>query len=325
MKNYIVLDLEWNQSDGKASRKENLPFEVIEIGAVKMTEEYLLVDEFDELIRPSVYPKLFGITQKLTGIRQKDLVKARPFKEVAEDFFRWCGEDYVLCTWGNMDLTELQRNMDYFGVDYHLPSPLFYFDIQKMYSLYEEFEESSNSKLPRFSLEEAVKQQGIQTDIPFHRASADTLYTALVMSSIDMERVKDFFSVDYHCIPEDDLELSFPGYDKFVTHEYEDRDEMLKDPTLTRIRCNLCGKSVRQKIRWFSVGRNYLCVGTCPEHGLIKGKIRVRKSDANGWYAIRTTKQISDAECEEIRAKKQKKEEGASSAQQQQQSPNTEG
>ena len=34
--NYIVFDLEWNQSpNGKEDSVEHLPFEIIEIGAVK--------------------------------------------------------------------------------------------------------------------------------------------------------------------------------------------------------------------------------------------------------------------------------------------------
>ena len=36
---YIVLDLEWNQSPrGKAGERFGLPFEIIEIGAVRLDE-----------------------------------------------------------------------------------------------------------------------------------------------------------------------------------------------------------------------------------------------------------------------------------------------
>ena len=37
--NYIVLDLEWNQSaDGKAYTNSRIPFEIIQIGAVNLTD-----------------------------------------------------------------------------------------------------------------------------------------------------------------------------------------------------------------------------------------------------------------------------------------------
>ena len=36
---YIVLDLEWNQSNtGKEDAVEKLPFEIIEIGAIKLNK-----------------------------------------------------------------------------------------------------------------------------------------------------------------------------------------------------------------------------------------------------------------------------------------------
>ena len=37
---YIVVDFEWNQSAyGKGSTNKKLPFEIIEIGAVKLNEK----------------------------------------------------------------------------------------------------------------------------------------------------------------------------------------------------------------------------------------------------------------------------------------------
>ena len=45
--NYIVFDLEWNQSPGgKKYSNSRLPFEIIEIGAVKMNEQREVVDVF---------------------------------------------------------------------------------------------------------------------------------------------------------------------------------------------------------------------------------------------------------------------------------------
>ena len=43
--NYIVFDLEWNQSPGgKRWSNSQLPFEIIEIGAVKLNEKKEIVD-----------------------------------------------------------------------------------------------------------------------------------------------------------------------------------------------------------------------------------------------------------------------------------------
>ena len=54
--NYIVFDLEWNQSPGgKRYSNSRLPFEIIEIGAVKLNEKKEIVDSFQRLIKPQVY------------------------------------------------------------------------------------------------------------------------------------------------------------------------------------------------------------------------------------------------------------------------------
>ena len=60
---YIVLDLEWNQSNtGKEDAVEKLPFEIIEIGAIKLNNERVMVSEFNELIKPQVYHEMHKIT-----------------------------------------------------------------------------------------------------------------------------------------------------------------------------------------------------------------------------------------------------------------------
>ena len=53
--NYIVLDFEWNQSTyGREARLRRLPFEIIEIGAVKLDAQGRVIEEYDTIIRPVV-------------------------------------------------------------------------------------------------------------------------------------------------------------------------------------------------------------------------------------------------------------------------------
>ena len=45
--NYIVLDLEWNQSNtGLEEDVDRLPFEIIEIGAIKLDDKCVMISEF---------------------------------------------------------------------------------------------------------------------------------------------------------------------------------------------------------------------------------------------------------------------------------------
>ena len=72
--NYIVLDMEWNQPwPGSPSAKKVLPVairgEIIQIGAVRLSEAQEVQDEFQVLIRPKYYRRLNRRVSKLTGIK----------------------------------------------------------------------------------------------------------------------------------------------------------------------------------------------------------------------------------------------------------------
>ena len=53
--NYIVLDLEWNQSSNPENTVPSMPFEIVEIGAVKLNEKREKTGEFSRLIKPQVH------------------------------------------------------------------------------------------------------------------------------------------------------------------------------------------------------------------------------------------------------------------------------
>ena len=115
--NYIVMDLEWNQSsDGSEEVCKVLPFEIIEIGAIKLNSERKMIGEFSELIKPQVYHEMHHITGKLIHLEMDELEKGQPFVNIEEKFRQWCGEDYLFCTGGPLDLVELQRNIRYYGL-----------------------------------------------------------------------------------------------------------------------------------------------------------------------------------------------------------------
>lgn len=300
---YIVFDLEWNQSPrGKAGERAGLPFEIIEIGAVRLDEDRNILDSFSEYIRPRVYRKLHHKTQEILHLDPKELAEARSFKEVIEDFFRWCGEDCRMCTWGSMDLTELQRNLHFFRQKNPFPRPLFYYDVQKLFSL--AFEDGKS----RRSLKDAVEYLGLEEDIPFHRALDDTLYTARILQKIDMEAVGQYISVDYFRLPqkaEEELHLVFDRYAKDVSRRFATREQAMADKKITSTKCYLCGRSLRKKVRWFSGnGKNYLCLAYCPEHGYMKGKLRLKKAERGGVFAVKTLKSVDEEGAETVRRKK---------------------
>ena len=87
MKNYIVFDLEWNQSaNGKEKSIPHFPFEIIEIGAVKLNEAFQMTDEFHRLIRPQVYTQMHHAISEVTHMNMKELQKdGNLFPDAAAD------------------------------------------------------------------------------------------------------------------------------------------------------------------------------------------------------------------------------------------------
>ena len=120
---YIVLDMEWNQPwPGSPSAKKVLPVqirgEILQIGAVRVTEDQQVADEFQVLIKPKYYKRLNRRVSKLTGIKESDLKeRAVPMAEAISQFRQWCGEDVVFLTWGFDDITILRENLQLYELD----------------------------------------------------------------------------------------------------------------------------------------------------------------------------------------------------------------
>lgn len=304
MKNYIVLDLEWNQSaGGKEETIPHFPFEIIEIGAVRLDEALKETGSFRSLVKPRVYPVLHEKIREVTHMDPRLLMEeGKDFKEAIRDFLDWCGPLPVFCTWGSMDLTELQRNMAYYNLPIPFPKPLLYYDVQKLYSLYKGYGKE------RLSLDMAVQELGIGGQGGFHQALSDAHYTGRVMASMDFKQMEGYWSTDYYRLPDEksqEVFLCLPGYSKYISRPFETKEEAIEDKTVTDLLCPVCNRMLRKKVRWFSVNQKfYYCLGICPEHGGVKGKIRMKRNDEGDVYVVKTMKPADEAGANEIYEKK---------------------
>ena len=302
--NYIILDLEWNQSStGEEEVSKILPFEIIEIGAIKLNNRRKMIDEFNELIKPQVYHEMHHITKKLIHLQMEQLEKGRPFPEIMEEFRRWFGEDYIFCTWGPLDLVELQRNIRYYNLEPLADKPFKFLDVQKLFSI------ACEDRKSRRTLEYAIDFLNIEKDIPFHRAFSDAYYTAKILARLD-EKVLENYSFDVFHIPtkkEDEVYALFDTYFKYISRGFDDKLAAMSDKTVTSTKCYLCHKILRKKIRWFSPnGKHYYSVSYCDNHGYMKSKIRVRKAENDKVYVVKTEKFISEEEVDTIREKQER-------------------
>jgi len=319
----IVMDLEWNQSStGREPEVAKLPFEIIEIGAIKLNSEYEMVSEFSELIKPIVYPRLYHITSKIIHIQMDELARGGRFTDVSDKFRDWCGDDPLICTWGPSDVTELQRNLRFFDRPLLNDGPVKYLDVQKLFAL-------SYDKDPhnRISLERAVDQLGIEKDIPFHRAFGDAYYTAKILVKICKEHPEKLKFVSYDvtfppATKEDEVFADFGTYTKQITRVFKDREAALTDKGVMQIVCTKCGKPIKKRIGWFSPnGKQFMAAGFCDVHGLVKNRIRIQKYDDDSVCVIKIVKPIENeglmrlqeksARAEELRRKRKEAEKKA--------------
>lgn len=302
--NYIVFDLEWNQSPGgKKYSNSRLPFEIIEIGAVKLDDNREPVDVFHRLIKPQVYSWIHDSIHDVIHMDYKDLMNGDPFEKAAADFLDWCGEEKCFFTWGNQDMMELQRNMKYYGLLSRLPGPvLTYYDIQKIYGIF------CGDNSSRRSLEAAVDELGIVRQEGFHRALADARYTAEVVKRLDFRLILDNFSMDVYQNPKnrkEEVHYTSPDYEKYVSREFADREKVMKDREVLSTRCPACRLLAKRKIRWFSNhSRVYESVSCCKKHGYVYGRLRIRHTEEDQYFAVKTLTLIDEKKAEDIRMKR---------------------
>src|SRR5574344_424270 len=286
--NYIVLDLEWNQGQNN-NNSDNvgsyyLQFEIIEIGAVKLDENMNQIDQFEKLINPVVYKKIHPIISNITNISMNELAKADSFKKVVTEFINWCGEEYYICTYGNQDLMELQKNMEYFGIKNPWNNPFLYIDVQRLFSL--DYEEGINQR----SLEWAVNFLNIKEKGNYHRAIEDARYTAEVLKYIKENTIEECKSLDVFTLPSGCKRIQdiFLGdHIEYLSKEYVDKENVINDSEMVITRCPVCKRKCRKKIRWFSDGGRYFCIANCEEHGLLEGTINIKKTTRNNYFGIR--------------------------------------
>ena len=274
--NYIVLDMEWNQPwPGSPSSKKVLPVairgEIIQIGAVRVTEEQFITDEFQVLVQPKYYRRLNRRVSKLTGIKEERLrQEGVPFPEAMEQFRAWCGEDIVFLTWGFDDIGILQENLRLFGLETEWTDK--WYNAQMMFNA--QTDGSSSQK----ALKTAMEIFGIEASRPAHDALGDAYHTALICAMLDLKKGMEEYgqAVKSHVNGFHGAEL--PGcISRKVFYDYADKKEALAAMDGVENLCpHYCAQM--QGTRWFAQpGHRYMDLANCPEHGQFL--IRVRLSD----------------------------------------------
>ncbi|MBO5953529.1 MAG: exonuclease domain-containing protein [Oscillospiraceae bacterium] len=302
---YIVLDMEWNQPwPGSPSAKKVLPVqirgEIIQIGAVRITEDQQVADEFQVLVRPKYYRRLNRRVSKLTGIRDARLKEEGiPFPEAMEKFRSWCGGEVIFLTWGFDDITILRENLRLFGIGEDWTSR--WFNAQMI------FNKQTDGSTAQKALKTAMEIFGIEATRPAHDALGDAYHTALICARLDLARGAQEYGQALK-----DHENGFHGAElpgcisRKVFHDYADKRAALSAMAGAENQCPTCGRQMLGS-RWFAQpGHRYMDLATCPEHG--KFLIRVRLSDqADGTVRVSRLTYEATSEAAEAYARRAEK------------------
>ena len=273
---YIVLDMEWNQPwPGSPSAKKVLPVqihgEIIQIGAVRVTEAQQVADEFQVMVKPKYYRRLNRRVSKLTGIKEARLrEEGIPFPEAMKRFRSWCGEDVVFLTWGFDDITMLRDNLRLFGISEDWTS--------RWYNAQMIFNAQTDGSNSQKALKTAMEIFGIEATRPAHDALGDAYHTALICARLDLRRGAQEYDQALKAHENGFHGAELPGcISRKVFYDYADKHAALSAMAGAENQCPTCGRQMLGS-RWFAQpGHRYMDLATCPEHG--KFLIRVRLSD----------------------------------------------
>lgn len=186
---YIVFDLEFNQGFDKKLNKtvsdERCPFEILQIGAVKLDADLNIIDTFNTFVKPNIYKEIHPFIKKMTNIIHEDVKDAPNFPQAFNNFKEFMNNDKnILCVWGNGDLKELYRNIKYYNLSTENLSNT-YINVQHHASIY-----FNNPTGKSIGLQNAITLLQLNQDKSYHNALNDAYYTSLVFKNIFNDKIE---------------------------------------------------------------------------------------------------------------------------------------
>ncbi|HAU51427.1 MAG TPA: hypothetical protein DCW43_06640 [Clostridiales bacterium] len=311
---FVVFDMEWNQPipyipspiDPKI-----LPGEIIDIGAVKVTmlseNEYQLSRPFSVTIRPVYYRIMNKQVSKVINKSTDDLKSGMPFPDAIRNFMEWCGEDYVLCAWGDSDISILRSNLKIHGFSPEINDR--FLDIQPLFGRVAE-----NTSQQR-SVAYAVDFYRIPQTDDFHSAERDAWYEARILK----ESLIDYFAIRAKGT---ETEQTFPNLRTYISNPNLTTQKKWKSEVFSsekvasakaleeKMLCPICESDLFEEISWFSSGHSFLSLWQCPTHGALSGRIRIKRTPKQEFYGAGQLRFVNGNAARYVREKWQEKKEG---------------
>jgi DNA polymerase III epsilon subunit-like protein len=250
--NYIILDLEWDSTFFKAQKR--FINQILQIGAVKLNQNFDIVDTFEVTIKSAISNKVTGRFARLTGITNEIMRQGMPFAEAVEGYNNWVGDDAVTMTWSNSDLYTIISNEEDLlnGKRFRIEK---YLDLQKF--IQNEMYLRGYTDKNQVSLSLAAEFLKIETDnIDFHTAKDDSLVAAYLLK-------KCYNAERFSPLIKDATNPEFFKRLKFKSYSISNLKDEHIDKKYLEFNCPKCAKKAKRASkwkysnRWFSA--NFIC------------------------------------------------------------------
>ena len=183
---HIMIDLEMNKIEKQWRGKNKLSSELIEIGAVRMDEQFVVTDMYQSYVKPEFGP-MDAVIIELTGITDDKVKDAPGFAEAMDDLTALIGNDETqFYSWSMSDIRQFQNE----AVFKSYPGTI----IEQMETHWTDFQEEFRRLLGlhhRIKLSYAVSAADYEFQGAQHTALADAINTAEILRlSKDPERFR---------------------------------------------------------------------------------------------------------------------------------------
>lgn len=292
---FIVMDMEWNQAMSSQSAVFNkLPIrlrgEIIQIGAVRLTEDFQPGEEFQIDVRPVYFRKMHYKVEKLTGFDKDRLESGVGFKEALAKFREWCGDGCTLLTWGCDDKPIMEQNIIVHDLDWDWIGR--WVNLQVIYNI------QTQAGRSQTGLSTAMEHFQIEQTRVAHDALGDAYNTALVCSKLDLLSGLENYDSALSSLSIDNGPRGGdgpPALEHLSLTGFPSKEAAFSDGRIAAPPCPECGKDMRAS-RWVNQGdKRYMSLCSCREHGNFLVRIRLR---ANEYDSLTVNRIVYKADAE---------------------------
>ena len=283
---YVVMDMEWNQAMSSQSAVFNkLPIhlrgEIIQIGAVKLRDDYTPGEEFQIDVKPVYFKKMHYKVEKLTGFDKDRLEQGVGFPEALAAFREFCGDGCTFLTWGCDDKGIMEQNIIIHDLDWDWIDQ--WVNLQVIYNI------QTKAGRNQTGLSTAMEHFGIEQTRVAHDALGDAYNTALVCSKLDFQAglaqydsASDTLPI-HGCTDSGEDGSGAQAVEHRAFKGYENRNDAFEDAVIAKPVCPECKEALKCS-RWVNQGdRRYMSLCSCKKHGSFLIRMKLRQAEDDTW------------------------------------------